>query len=62
MALLKTTFKAGNLYFLLVLKVIITIPGRTKVTNIRATLNTGAKVNYITLKAATLLELPIIKS
>ena len=62
MALLRTTFKAGNLYFSLVLKVVVTMPSRTKVTNIRATLNTKAEVNYITLKAATLLELLIIKS
>ena len=62
MALLKTTSKAGNLYFLLILKVIITMPGRTKVTDVRVTLNTRAEVSYITLKVATLLELLITRS
>ena len=38
------------------------MPGQTKITDIKVTLNIGAKVNYIILKATTLLELPIIKS
>ena len=62
MALLRTTFKAGNSYFSLVPKVVVTMPGRTKVTDIRATLDTGAEVSYITLKVTTLLKLLITRS
>ena len=60
--MLGITPKTGNSYFLLTLKVVITIPSRTKVTDVRATLNTGAEVSYITLEVVTLLELPITRS
>ena len=39
-------------YYLLILKVIITLIGRGKLANIRATLNTRAEVSVITLDIA----------
>ena len=40
-------------------KVIITITGRAKLADVRATLDTGAEVSVITLDAATRFEIPI---
>ena len=61
-ALLGTTPETGNSYFSPAPKVVVTMPGRTKVTDVRATLDTGAEVSCMTLEAATLLELPITGS
>ena len=43
-------------------KVVITLTGRAKLTDVRATLDTGAEVSVITLDAATRFEIPITYS
>ena len=43
-------------------KIVVTIPGNTKINNVRATFNSGAEVNYITLETTIRLSLPITKS
>jgi hypothetical protein len=46
-------------YHSLTPKVIITIVGRGKLTDVRATLDTGVKVSYISLDAVLRFEIPI---
>ena len=46
-------------YHLLIFKVIITIAGRGKLTNVRATLNTKAEVNCISLNIVLRFKIPI---
>jgi hypothetical protein len=43
-------------------KVVITLTGRAKLSDVRATLDTGAEVSVITLDAATRFEIPITYS
>ena len=49
-------------YYSLIPKVIITITRRAKLTNIRATLNIGAKVSIITLNTTTRFKILITYS
>ena len=49
-------------YYLLIPKVIITLIGKGKLANIRATLNTRAEVSVITLDVALRFEIPITHS
>ena len=49
-------------YYLLIPKVIITLTGRGKLADVRATLNTGAEVSIITLDAALRFEILITYS
>lgn len=43
-------------------KIVVTIPGNTKISDVRATLDSGAEVSCITLETAIRLGLPITKS
>jgi hypothetical protein len=43
-------------------KVVITLTGRAKLTDVRATLDSGAEVSVITMDAATRFEIPITHS
>jgi hypothetical protein len=49
-------------YYLPIPKVIITIAGRSKLANIRVTLNIGAEVSVISLDIAIRFEIPITYS
>ena len=55
-------FSGYSDYHLLILKVIITIIGRGKLTDIRAILDTGAEVSCISLDAVLRFEIPITHS
>jgi hypothetical protein len=52
-------FSSYSDYYLLILKVIITIAGRGKLTDVRAILDTGAEVSYISLDAVLRFEILI---
>ena len=49
-------------FHLLILKIMVTIFRNIKISNVKATLNNGAEVSYITLETAIRLGLPITKS
>jgi hypothetical protein len=49
-------------YYLPTPKVVITIAGKSKLANVRATLNTGVEVSIISLDTAVRFKIPIIHS
>jgi len=49
-------------FYLPTLKIVITIPGNTKISDVRATLDNGAEVSCITLETAIRLGLSITKN
>ena len=60
--LLGETFSGYSDYHSPTPKVVVTITGRAKLSDVRATLDTGAEVSVITLDAATRFEIPITYS
>jgi len=50
------------IFYLLILKIVITIPGNTKISDVKATLDNEAEVSCITLETAIRLGLSIIKN
>jgi hypothetical protein len=59
---LVNTPSSTRTFYSLTLKLVVTIPGNTKVSNVRATLDSGAEVSYMTLNTAARLGLPITRS
>ena len=49
-------------FYLLTPKIMVTIPGNTKISDVRVTLDSGAEVSCITLETAIRLGLSITKS